>query len=337
MKSSRNLSSLMACLLLSACMGSATGPAVSSEARPQWLSGEPDMYPAFKYLTATGSSSNNETAKARALGNLSKIIEVQVREVSTTTQNVESYQADGSETVTANRRIDSQVNLKSDKILQGARIAEQWQNSADLTHYALAVLDRQQAGANLRGEMSRLDSETAYLLEQQRTDPLLRIADLNKATGLQASRQALQSTLKVIDNRGQGSPSKWNLAELDEQLSSALRSLPVQPRVNADDVGGLDNILQAAVSAAGFRPGNSGYSIVASLDANEPFKQDGWYWQRGTLKLELVSAEGKVLGHESWPLKASGSSAAQLPDRLRKEVDQTLKSELLTTMLAFAG
>jgi len=53
-------------------------------------------------------------------------------------------------------------------MVRGARIAEQWQNSADLTYHALAVLDRTQAGNNIRSEMNRLDEETQYALDQQK-------------------------------------------------------------------------------------------------------------------------------------------------------------------------
>jgi len=327
---------LLSMISLAACMQ--TAPTSSSSDKPEWITGEPDMYPNFKYLSATGSSSRSEQAKARALSNLSKIIEVQVREVSTNRQDIQSFEADGTETVTRNRRSDSTVNLKTDTILQGARIAEQWQSSADLTHYALAVLDRQQAGNNLRSEMQRLDDETAYVLEQRRNDSLLAIADLNKANTLQRDRQTLQKTMKVIDVRGEGVPAKWNLAELDERLSRELRGLPVQARVGEDDVGGMGSVLQGAVSAAGFNPGSSGYSIVASVDALKPFRKDDWYWQRGTLKLELVSADGlTVIGHQSWPLKVSGSDPGQLPARMRSEADRILKTELLETMLGFAG
>ena len=319
---------------LVACMQ--TAPASLSAARPGWITGEPDMYPNFKYLSATGSSSNPEQAKARALSNLSKIIEVHVREESTNRQDIQSFEAGGTETVTRRRRTDSTVDLKTDTILQGARIAEQWQSSADLTHYALAVLDRQQAGNNLRSEMQRLDSETEFVLAQDRDDPLLKIADLHKANKLQRDRQTLQKTMKVIDTRGQGVPARWNLAELDERLSRELRGLPVKTRVAVDDVGGVANILQAAVSAAGFNSGSSGYEIVASLGAVEPFRKDDWYWQRGTLKLELVATDGRtVIGHKSWPLKVSGSNPAQLPARMRADADGILKARLLDTMLGF--
>lgn len=325
-------------LVFTACMQSTA--VMSTGDAPQWVNSEPDLYPNFKYLSATGSASNPEQAKARALSNLAKVFEVQIREVSTTTSDVQSQKSNGVESVQQSNRINSTVNLKTEKMVQGARVAEQWQNSADLTYHALAVLDRTQAGNNIRGEMERLDSETAFALNQQtaRSDALLKIADLHKANALQQDRQTLQKTLKIIDVKGKGVPARWNIADLNEQLQRALRSLPLQAVVKVDDVGGLNNILQGAASKAGFNLGSAGYQLAASLEAQKPFKSNDWNWQRATLKLELVAEDGvTVLGYDSWPLKVSAGNPSQLSARLQKAADKKLKQELLKSMLKFSS
>lgn len=331
---------LLTTLLLSACMQSTA--VMSTADAPQWVKGEPDLYPNFKYLTATGSASKSEQSKARALSNLAKIFEVQIREVSTTIRDTQTHQRDGIETVQKNQRIASSVNLKTDKMVQGARIAEQWQSSADLTYHALAVLDRSQAGNNIRSEMHRLDSETEFSLQQHsvRSDQLLKISDLNIANNLQQDRKALQETLKIIDVRGKGDPARWNLAELNERLQRELRALPLQTVVKSDDIGGLNNVLQGAAAKAGFNVsgGSAGkYQLVASLDSQSPILRDDWHWLRATLKIELIAEDGvTVIGYKSWPLKVSAGSASQLDARMMKAADQKLKAELLNSVLEFA-
>jgi len=337
---------LISVLLLTACMQSTTAVMSTSDA-PEWVQGEPDMYPNFKYLSATGSASKAEQAKARALSNLAKIFEVQIREVSTTSQDIQTHKKDGVETVEQSARIASTVNLKTDKMVQGARIAEQWQNSADLTYHTLAVLDRTQAGNNIRGEMNRLDEETQYALNQQekRNDALLKISDLHKAHSLQQIWQTLQKTLKIIDVKGKGAIASWSQAELNEQLQQALRSLPLKTVIKMDDIGGLNNILQGAVAKAGFKAntavanntGSSPYQLAVSLEAQQPIIRDNWHWLRATLKIELISQNGvSVIGYQSWPIKVSAGSASQLQSRLLKAVDKKLKQELLNSVLDFA-
>lgn len=333
----------MAVLVLAACMQS-TGGLNSSDA-PQWVRGEPDMYPNSKYLSATGSASKAEQAKARALSNLAKIFEVRIREVSTTTQDVQTSKVEGVETVQAKQRIASSVNLHTDKMIQGARIAEQWQSGADLTYHALAVLDRSQAGNNIRAEMRRLDEETQFSLDQlaKRDTVLLKISDLKKANELQQDRQTLQKTLKIIDVKGRGTSASWNLAELHEQLQQALRTLPLNTVVKTDDVGGLENMLQGAASRAGFNLAavdgqQKRYRLSASLEAQPAIKNDDWYWQRATLSIELVSQDGvSVIGYQSWPLKVNAGESSQLSSRMRKAVQEKLDQELLDTVLEFAS
>jgi len=337
MKVLLQVKAVLIALLVTACMQS--NAVMSTGDAPEWLQGEPDMYPDFQYLSATGSASESEQAKARALSNLAKIFEVQIKEVSTTQSDVQSSKKEGVETVRQSNRIASTVNLKTDKMVQGARIAEQWQNSADLTYHALAVLDRAQAGNNIRGEINRLDEETRFVLNKQanRNDILLKIADLHKANELQRDRYTLQKTLKIIDVKGNGVQAQWNQAELNEHLQQALRSLPVQTTVKADDIGGLEGILQGAAAKAGFNVGASGYKLAASLEAQEPIRKNDWYWQRATLKLELIALDGvTVIGHQSWPLKVSAGNLSQLPPRMRAEVDKKLKHELLSSVLEFA-
>ncbi len=335
------LNALITPLLLTACMQSTA--VLSTSDAPEWVQGEPDMYPNFKYLSATGSASKAEQAKARALSNLAKIFEVQIREVSTTSQDTQTSKKDGVETVESSARIASTVNLKTDKMVQGARIAEQWQSNADLTYHALAVLDRAQAGNNIRGEMRRLDEETLYALDQQvnRNDVLLKISDLHKANSLQQDRQTLQKTLKIIDVKGKGASARWNLAELSEQLQQALRSLPLITVVKVDDIGGLNNVLQGAATKSGFsvddNTGSSGYQLAASLEAQQPILKDDWHWLRATLKIELIARDGvTVIGYQSWPLKVSASNTSQLQPRMLKAVDEKLKQELLNSLLEFA-
>ena len=316
---------------------------MSSADSPQWLRGEAELYPNVKYLTATGSASKPEQAKARALSNLAKIFEVQIREVSTTLRDTQTSQRDGIESVQKKQRIASSVNLKTDRMVQGARIAEQWQSSADLSYHALAVLDRSQAANNIRGEMDRLDKETGFSLQQHdgRTDPLLRISDLHTANTLQQDRLTLQQTLKIIDVHGKGDPASWSLAELDERLQRELRSLPVRAVIKSDDIGGLQNILQGAAAEAGFNvaaAGSDAYQLAASIDSQSPIFRDDWHWLRATLKLELIAQDGTtVIGYKSWPLKVSAGSASQLDARMMKAADMKLKAELLNSILEFAS
>jgi len=326
------------CFLLAGCTQSSV--MVSSEEQPDWVNGPAQNYPDSGYLLATGSASEVEVAKDRALANLAKVFELHVRESSTTTQDVQTHKSDGIESVQASARIASKVNVHTNKLINGARIAEQWQNPSDLTHYALAVLDRAQASNNIRGEINRLDREIAFTMTSAEThEPgLKKVADLQGAIVMQTERNSLQKTLKILDLEGKGKPSSWNLTEMKAQQMQSLQSLNMRAVVLVDTVGELDKLIQAALANAGFTPASSesGYTLSASMETQDALRKQGWYWLRGTLKLRLVDPEGAVLGNKSWPLKVSSQQEIQLNQRMQDEIDNKLKSELKSTVLGFA-
>jgi len=326
------------CILLSGCMQSTA--LVNANGQPDWLNGEPANYPNASYVYATGSASQTEVAKDRALGNLAKIFELQIRESSTTTEDVQTHKTQGVESVQSTARIASKVNVHTDKMINGARIAEQWQNPGDLTHYALAVLDRAQASNNIRSEINRLDREIAFTIANadSRQDSLQKVADLQDAIMMQSERNSLQKTLKIIDLNGTGKPSGWNLAELIEQQELALKSLNMRGVVLVDSVGELDKVLQAAMANAGFAPSSDevGFTLSASMETQDAMQKEGWYWLRGTLVVRLAGPDGTILGNKSWPVKVSSLQQNQLNERMLAEIDNKLKSELKSAVLGFA-
>ena len=326
------------CILLTGCSQSSS--IVNNGDKPDWITGEPANYPNSAYVFASGSASKAELARDRALGNLAKVFELQIQETSTTSQDVQTRKSNGVESVESSARIASKVNTYTDKMIKGSRIAEQWQNPDDLTHYALAVLDRAQAGNNIRDEINRLDREIAFIMTSvdSRQDPLQKVADLQKAIETQTERNSLQKKLKIIDLNGKGKPSSWNLASLTEQQQQSLKSLNMKAVVVVDSVGELGKVLQGAMANAGFiqSSANAGYVLSASMETQEAMHKQGWYWLRGTLNIRFANPEGTVIGNRSWPLKVSALQQNQLNDRMLAEIDNTLKSELKSVVLGFA-
>ena len=328
---------LLLSLFLVGCMQSNS---VMNTKQPVWVNGQSSQYPNSQYVVANGSAASMERAKDRALANLTKVFELHIRESSITRQDVHVMKQNGSESVDQSQRLSQNINIQTNKIIDGARVAEQWK-SPDLTYYALAVLDRHQAGNNIREAIARFDKNTEFELSavKSKTNPLHKVAAYQRVMSLQEQRAALQKTLKVIDLSGQGAKAKWSNAELREKLEASLSALSMKPAVLHDTVGGLDKLLKGAMAKAGFPESSSaakGYTLSAGLDTQTPFEKQGWYWLRGTLTLRLTSADDKVQGNKTWPLKASASSKGQLNQRLMDKVEKQLNQELKSTVMGFA-
>jgi hypothetical protein len=230
--------------------------------------------------------------------------------------------------------------VRTDKVIQGARIAETWQDKTVLVYHSLAVLDRKQAGNNIREEMNRLDEETQTELNrsQSQPDPLLSMAALDKALGLQQQRDGLQKTLKVIDLNGRGHPSQWNMADLRGKLESKLQNLHFTATVDNDPIGRLDQALKSAMGNAGFPASNNSasFTLVASLDVQDLGMRQGWYWLRGKLSIKLLEPGGKVRGRKQWPLKVSALQRNDSESRLMTQVSKKLNQELKAAIIAFS-
>ncbi len=308
--------------------------------KPDWIEGDADTYPNEQYLVASGSASTPELAKDRALGNLVKIFETHIKESTTTQSDTKVQVKDGKESYSKDQRLSQQININTDKVVQGARIAESWLDKSVQMHYALAVLDRAQASNNMRDEMRRLDDETSAELTRSdaQADVLLSMAALNHAVILQREREALQKTLKVIDLSGKGSPEKWNMADLRGKLETRLQALRIATSVEADSYGKLEPLLRSAMANAGFpSAGNdAAYTLVADLEVQDLGLREGWYWLRGKLSVKLVEANGKIRGRKEWPMKVSALQRSDAESRMLTQVAQKLNAELKPAMLAFA-
>ncbi|HEY9050653.1 MAG TPA: LPP20 family lipoprotein [Gammaproteobacteria bacterium] len=308
--------------------------------KPDWVDGDAGFYPNQQYLVASGSASNAELAKDRALANLVKIFELHIRENTTTQSDTRVQVKDGQESYAKDQRLAQQINVRTDKVVQGARVAETWLDNAVLTYHALAVLDRQQAGNNIRSEMKRLDDETQVELSRSnnQNDPLMSMAALNKAVTLQQERDTLQRTLKVIDLSGKGSPSQWNMADLRGKLEESLQSLHISTAVDEDPIGRLEQAMKSAMGNAGFPAANnaSHFTLVGSLDVQDLGMREGWYWLRGKLSVKLIDGSGKIRGREQWPLKVSALQRNDAESRLMSQVSKKLNQELKPAIISFA-
>lgn len=312
-----------------------------SSDKPDWVDGISKAYPDSRYISASASASDAQRAKDRALGNLSKIFEARVNAETTTVSDTHVSVIDGNESFTRNNQLTQHVQVRSDKIINGARIADQWKDNELFTYHALAILDRDQAGNNIRQEMNRLDEETQSVIDlaKGQQDKLLIMSSLNKALHLQRERYSLQKMMKVIDTRGIGIPSRWNMAELQGDIQQHLLSLQIGTAVDNDPIGKLENLLASAMGNAGFPAQNNGadYTLVASLEVQDLGFRQGWYWLRGKLSIKLIESNGQVRGRQQWSLKVSALQQNEAESRLSTQVSNKLNSEIMPAMMKFAS
>jgi LPP20 lipoprotein len=318
-----------AVVLLSAC--------ASTPSTPDWVNGKSAKYPDNQYLVGRGSAGTQEDARNRARADLAKILEVGI---SAKSSDVTSFSS-GAEGAKTESQVSRSIATRTDQIVRGIQIPETWQDPQTKSTYALAVLPRSQAAMGLRADIDRLDAATRGYVAQARSAPdlLAQVASASKALDSQRERDAVQRTLQVVDVTGLGVPPEQNSGQLAADLAALLKRVHMKPLAAPGSQDGLERMLSAALSEAGFVPEageDAPYVLYGSLQMDDLGVINGWYWMRGTLEVQLAEkASGKVRGNKRWEIKTSSPQKATAQRRAMDEADATLKRELRPAILGF--
>ncbi len=323
-------------LLLLACAGSGSR---ENPPQPDWVNGPSAQFPVTRYLLGRGEGRSREQATERARADLARNIEVQVAAHSRDLVSATRSRRGDEEAATEVQQAASQeIQTSTRQLLRGAQVSDLWQSPEDGRWHVLVTLDRLRTARDLRDEIGRLDEATRAAVNRARNsdDLLLKLAAAREAVAKQRRRVELQRVLNVVSPTGASLPPRWRLADLEDELKALKKRLRL--RVVADDAD-LRELAAGAANAAGFLPGAGEaalYSLRLRLPTTPPEQRDGWYWQRGILRLTLEDAAGRVRGTHEWPLKVSALQAEQLRPRLLQAAEAILRTELETTLLGFA-
>jgi hypothetical protein len=322
---------LGAALLLAAC---ATKPS-----QPDWIDGTSQKYGSAHYLTGRGQASNAEDARDRARADLAKVFEVAVTVES---EDVQAFRTATGASPQYEAQVSRRIGTRTEQIVRGIQIGDQWQDPTTKTYYALAVLPRLQTATSLRQDIDRLDEATRNDVERARRqeDILTKIAAAHRALEAQVERGAYQKSLKIVDPTGRGVEPQWNTAKLSADLSELLKRVRIAPRIVPGSAEGFDHVVRGAIAAAGFLAEtgqNPDFLLEARLQLDDLGRLDGWYWQRGNLEVSVSeAASGRVRGTQSWPIKESARDHASAKRRALNSAESILKRELRGAIVGLA-
>jgi len=322
-------------LMLTLLPGCASKPA----ATPDWVAGDSASYNSTQYLIGRGQGANQEEARDRARADLAKIFQVAVIAES---EDVQKFKTEAAGPGQYEGQASRSITTRTEQSIRGIQIAETWQDPTTKSYYALAVLPRLQAAANLRQQISQLDGASATQIEQSRknTDLFLKIAAANSALESQQQRDALQKSLQIVDVTGRGVEAKWNSAKLESDLDELLKRVRISSKVAAGSAPGLEDVVAGALAKAGFMietGQNPDFELQAKMELADLGMQQGWYWQRGVLEISLTeTASGRVRGTKRWNIKSNAQDRESAIKRAMNEADTILKQELRTTIIDMA-
>jgi len=266
--------------------------------RPDWADGNSSKFPRELYMTGVGIASDRTSAEQRARAAVSRIFSSLVNDVS---------QVNASETVAKDGKnqgqpsfaqtVSQNVQVTSDKLLEGVEVGDTWKEDATGQYYCLAVLDRARAQSALKSRISDIDAQIAQwnLGFAAEKDRFARAKYAARMLALLRQRDSINSDLRIVDPTGQGAQDNQSVSA--PQLRQALEQLEMKVACTGQ---GDEQICEGLISAL------SGMGFLAKEDSQKPdiaIKADvkltdlgnlsgdtKWYWSRATVAISARDA-----------------------------------------------
>ncbi|HEX7029900.1 MAG TPA: LPP20 family lipoprotein [Gammaproteobacteria bacterium] len=295
------------------------------DARPDWLDGSSEEFPARLYVIGIGSADELSTARDRARADLAKTFRVSIDARSTDAEHYRTQQNGAGAETEYSAEIQRDLTVHTRQVLEGVTLPASWQDPETRRYHALAVLNRAHAATRLREDIGGLDAAAETLMNRARAadDAFTRAKLALETVENQRQRGALQDMLRAVDAGGRGVPPRWPLAELEADLDVALSRIVL--RAEGDDA--WRTLLAGQLADSGFTVNGSGDYAVRLIVDDNAMKRDGWHWLRGTAALDVTGPDGRSLGQQRWNVKASATDAGTAETRFREQVAEVIARE----------
>ena len=322
-----------AAMLMLTVMPGCSGVQTQDSKAPAWLDGNSGRYPESHFLLGRGTADTSNDASQRARENVASILH---------DTSAASWQESVGEAFwrRSGPTIEQDVDAYINELGKTIEIVDTWQDASEKYH-ALAVLQHKATAMQLRREIIRLDDETAMQMKQVRSHiaRLTEITGISQALMFQYRRQALYALLRMMNPDGRERPSRWHVANLQQEQEGMFGRIYIQPQVADRENSKLLEILSDAITAAGFTvvrqvPGN--YNLEGRLSLDEMTNHDGRYWLRGSLELVLVSSYGSFIGAHSWPLLVSAVEQEDIQQNAYRQMALLLNEGLRDTLMGLS-
>lgn len=187
---------------------------------PAWILGPSKDYPPDQYLTGVGQADAQDAANDRAYGAVAKIFKAEINAQARDWESFLQFENRGTTAVERRLTLDHVTRVSTDKVLENVRIMAGWSDDKTGQHYALAVMNRAQAGTAMLGRIGELDDtvETELKEFRQAQDKLAKLRHLRRAIKSLVLREAHNADLRIIRQSGQGTASTYKVAELTAEL-----------------------------------------------------------------------------------------------------------------------
>ena len=300
--------------------------------KPAWLS-SPQDYCGNQYWCAVGEGSGMMAAQTNARKNIALMLETSVKsKFQTTTTHQQQTTAQGIAGA-SEQEATAFIQEATEQTLQGVTIKEQF-SDADAC-YALAMLDRRQAAAQIQEKIDDLDAQISSLYQTGKRSSFYQMLKLLPP------RQALAEKVHTLSGHTVALPITIQEIQKQKRAYEAQR-----PAVQIDIAGGesverdkknIQHLVQQVMTENGYqgRRKQAVYQLHINWDARQEYlKVEGFvkYSYHLTLKSERLS-DNTALGTLEINATASGRDVKDVWAQVEKELYQKLNEGFLALNL----
>lgn len=309
-----------------------------AQKRPDWLSGSPEGYPENTYLTAVAADKTRQGAVDRARGEIAKIFSVHVIGRDTASEAAWLSRLDGELAEQYRQSVQSDLVAVTDRMLEGVRIAETWQDEDSGEYYALAVLDRLRMARDLRVRISDLDQEILehVRLGERAQSPVRKLSHYMQAMEALDRRGPLAADLRIVDPAGSIASLTHTPAEVQGRLEEVASGIGVGVELEGDSGGIVKGEVVQALAGIGMQLSPSweqdlvmdGQVVVEEYRTGDP-----WHWSVASAQVQFRDPGGVLID----ALRVSVREGSRIEGRSRTMALEKLGRQLAAQLVDRIG
>ncbi len=269
---------------------------------PSWIEDPSSQYPPETYLTGLGRGESAEAAGERAYGAVAKIFKAEVSLQSKDWETFFVFENRGTSLTERRLTLDQVTRVSTEKVLENTKVLETWRDRRKKTHYALAGINRTQAGTALAERIADLDRAVEASLRESRQSPdvLTRVKSMRRAVKDLVHREAHNADLRVIRPSGRGIPAPYSVRTLTAELEDLLRT---EVLVRVDILGDQAESLRQALVEGLLREGlpvATNQAASGSAPTEGPGPQRLQLLVKGTVRVSKIDVPDPRFKYARW-------------------------------------
>jgi hypothetical protein len=322
----------------------------NAQSAPEWVTDFRKIYPESDWICVVESARNRQQAQAAASTALAGVFKVDVKSLTTASQNFSKTVSGGESQLSQNEGFGRQVSTTSDITGLMGILTDFWTDSKNDTVYACSRMNKRESTATYSAIIKENDNVIATLKKEAAEHPATFDAyeSLSIAANLATMTDNYLNILSVLNSSARQAlrVSYGNTATVEVLKQQASRSIVIALTVNGDVNGRIAKAFGEVFSSYGFRTrsgsGDNPYALEVEFQLEDmDLKTGGNSFVRYELNAAILDSNGVEIFPFSANSRHSHRSASEARQRAIRSAEDavtgagfaTAFDEYLTSLL----